>query len=73
MKSWFTAFRAIVYLKRIAEALERIAAYTDTQMPTLPKRSKKVFDPTGEVFKPSVSDFNAGYRERHPESEYTNG
>lgn len=64
--SW-PALRSLVYLKRISDALERIAAFTDAQMPTAPKRSKRTLLPEAEVLKPTVKDWNEGWRERNPE------
>lgn len=64
---WFSGMRVVVYLKRISEALERIAAFTDAQMPAVPKRSKRVASPVGEIYKPTISDFNERWREENPD------
>lgn len=59
--------RAVVYLKRMSDSLERIAAFTDAQMPTAPKRSKRTMLPEAEVLRPSVKDWNDGWRDRNPQ------
>lgn len=59
--------RAVVYLKRMSDALERIAAFTDAQMPTAPKRSRRNNSPEAEVLKPTVKEWNEGWRERYPD------
>ena len=65
--AWFgTGLRALVYLKRISDSLERIAAFTDAQMPQVPKLSRRTATPAGEIYKPSVKDWNARYREENP-------
>lgn len=63
--AWFSGLRAIVYLKRISESLARIAEFTDAQMPNAPKRSRRSNFPSAEVIKPTVSEWNEGYRERN--------
>jgi hypothetical protein len=65
--AWFQGLRAIVYLRRIAEALERVAAYTDSQMPAVPKRSKRGAVPETEVMRPSVKEWNQRWREDNPD------
>lgn len=63
----FSGLRAVVYLKRISESLERIAAFADAQMPSAPKRSKRNSNPETEVLRPGVKEWNQSWRERNPE------
>jgi hypothetical protein len=65
--AWFTGLRAIVYLKRMAQALERIAEFTDAQMPTAPKRSKRGRTPEAEVYRPTVKEWNEAWRQENPD------
>lgn len=61
--------RSLAYLKRIANALERIADGVDAKTGYRP-RQKRRSDPKGEVLKPTVSEWNTRYREEHPELEH---
>ena len=63
--AWFQSLRALVYLKRISNSLERIALFTDSQLPNMPKRSRRVENPAGEIFRPTVKEWNADWRERN--------
>lgn len=65
--AWFRGLRVIVYLKRISQALERIATFTDAQMPSVPKRSRRSLFPDAEVMKPTTKDWNQRWREEHPD------
>jgi hypothetical protein len=58
--------RGLVYLKRIAESLARIADVAEYQSGMPPKRRSRG-EPRTEVFTPSVADWNARHREEHPE------
>lgn len=65
-EKWIPGLRAVVYLKRISESLERIADCAEIMAPPRPKLSRRVSDPVGEIFKPTVSDMNKRYREENP-------
>lgn len=71
--AWFNGLRAIVYLKRISESLDRIATFTDANMPQVPKRSKRGWTPSAEVFKPQVKEWNERYWEEHPDEDRNHG
>ncbi len=58
--------RALVYLKRISESLERIASSTEAITPVRPKLSKKTIEPHGEFYRPTVKEFNERFREQNP-------
>ena len=61
MRPWLM-LRAVVWLKRGALALERIAKAQET-MATPQKRKQPRM---AEVFAPTTSDMNEIYREEHP-------
>lgn len=63
---FFAQMRGLVYLKRIAEALGRIADAAEYQSGMKPKRRTRG-EPRTEVFTPSIADWNARHREEHPE------
>jgi hypothetical protein len=65
--AWFAGLRVVVYLKRIAQALERIADFTDAQMPMVPKRSRRGAIPEAEVLRPTVKEWNEDWRKNNPD------
>lgn len=65
--AWFAGLRAVVYLKRMAVALERIADFTDAQMVMAPKRSRRGTVPEAEVLRPTVKEWNEDWRKNNPE------
>jgi hypothetical protein len=60
----FTDLRTMAYLRRIAIALEKIAEFTDVQAQAMPRRSRRGTNPSAEILRPSVKDWNTAYRER---------
>lgn len=66
---WFPQMRALVYLRSMSRSLERIADFTDAQRGQVPRLSRKGI-PKGEIFKPSLGEWNTRHREDHPELEY---
>lgn len=68
--AWFGSMRAVVYLKRIAIALERIAAFAEYQAPQKPRMSRRgelSSEDKMDLLKPTVKDWNERYREENPD------
>jgi hypothetical protein len=63
--SWFPGVRVLVYLRSIARSLSRIADAAEVQSLSAPKRSRRGKEPDTEILKPTVKEWNDGWRERN--------
>lgn len=63
--AWWNGLRALVYLRSISRSLDRIADVAEVQSRNAPKRSRRGREPNAEVIRPTVKDWNEGWRERN--------